>query len=341
MPLPDFRPLPLLTNPHVQTALGTVVFGHGCPKPQRRHVVPLPDGDALLLHENVSRRWRPGDPVVLLVHGLSGWHGSPHIVRMAGRMLREGWRVFRIDLRGAAESVSLSRQTYHAGRTEDLREAVTFIHRLCGGAAVWMASISLGANMTLKLAAESAADPVPGLAAVAALNPPLDMQACAEMIARPENSIYEVRFVRSLLENARIRGQHFPESAPPDWDEKTLTIRIFDDQLTGPRAGYRDAAEYYAAVGAGPLVPRIEMPALIMTAEDDPFIDVRPFRALRCGPNVEVRIAAHGGHVGFVGDDGGGGVRWGERYVVEWLKRLPAKGRAKNPFAGRRGSVLP
>ena len=61
MPLTDFRPLPLLGNPHVQTYLGALVAGRGCPPPGTSHVVRLLDGDALLLHENVS-------PASLLLH---------------------------------------------------------------------------------------------------------------------------------------------------------------------------------------------------------------------------------------------------------------------------------
>src|SRR3954454_12693430 len=101
MPTPDFRPIPWLANPHVQTLLGAYLPGRSCPPAQRRHAVPLGDGDSLLLHENAPRRWREGMPAALLVHGLTGSHRSPHIVRIASRLLAESVRVFRIDLRGA------------------------------------------------------------------------------------------------------------------------------------------------------------------------------------------------------------------------------------------------
>jgi predicted alpha/beta-fold hydrolase len=32
-----------------------------------------------------------------------------------------------------------------------------------------------------------------------------------------------------------------------------------------------------------------------------------------------VRILHCGGHLGFVGPDGAGGIRWAERRVVEWV----------------------
>jgi predicted alpha/beta-fold hydrolase len=326
MSVPGFRPLPLLGNPHVQTVLGTLSLGRGCPPPQERHLLRLADGDRLLLYENTPRPWRAGGPVALVAHGLTGSHRSPHVVRLTGRLLRKGWRVFRIDLRGAGEGVTLARGAYHAGRSEDLREAVEHLHRLTGSE-VWLVGVSLSGNMALKLAAESAACPVAGLAGVAALSPPIDMLACSEMISRPENRMYERRFVRALVENARLRGARFPEAAPPPWDERSLTLREFDDLVTGPRNGFGDAVGYYRAASSAPLIPRILLPALILTAADDPFIDVRPFRALRCGANVEVRVEERGGHVGFVGWDGAGGMRWGEWLIAEWLVRREASAR--------------
>src|SRR4051794_8946144 len=43
----DFRPLPLLRNPHVQTLLGIFLPGPVCPEPTRLHVLRLADGDGV------------------------------------------------------------------------------------------------------------------------------------------------------------------------------------------------------------------------------------------------------------------------------------------------------
>ena len=56
-----------------------------------------------------------------------------------------------------------------------------------------------------------------------------------------------------------------------------------------------------------------------MTARDDPFIAVEPFEELRLAGHFDLHILPRGGHVGFVGWDGGGGVRWAERRLVEWV----------------------
>ena len=47
-----------------------------------------------------------------------------------------------------------------------------------------------------------------------------------------------------------------------------------------------------------------------------------PFEELPHNPLHEVQIVDRGGHLGFLGDDGAGGVRWAERRLVEWVMHL-------------------
>ena len=55
------------------------------------------------------------------------------------------------------------------------------------------------------------------------------------------------------------------------------------------------------------VVDRIRVPALIITAEDDPFVPAEPFRipALTSNPNVTLVVTKHGGHCGFVAEPRG------------------------------------
>lgn len=313
-----FRALPLLGNPHVQTLLGAFLPGGKCPSPQHCHTLALGDGDSLLLHENTPPAWQPGDPVALLVHGLTGSHASTHIRRMAARLLARSVRTFRIDLRGAGAGLPLARYTYHAGRSEDLRAALGFLHTLAPTSPLWLLAVSLGGNMSLKLAAEAARDPVPGLTRVAILNPPIDLARCADLISAPRNRLYERQFVRGLVDAALLRQRHFPDFALPTISHK-MTLVGFDDVYTAPRNGFAGAAEYYRLASSLPLIPAIALPTLILTARDDPFIAVEPFEELRVPSHVQVCIQPRGGHVGYVGRDGHGGIHWAERHVVEWL----------------------
>ncbi len=313
----DFRPLPLLGNPHVQTLLGAFLPGRSCPPPQRNHVVVMPDGDAVILHENLPPGWRPGDPVAMLIHGLTGCHLSTHVRRLAALLLPRGVRVFRIDLRGAGHALPLARLTYHAGRSDDVRAALAFLHAASPHSPLILIGISLGGNVVLKLAGEAATHPVPGLARVVAINAPIDLERCSTLLALPRNRFYERRFVLDLVRAAQRRQHYFPD-LPPLRFPRQLTVRQFDDLYTAPRNGFAGVADYYRKASSFPLVPQVRLPTLLLTSRDDPFIAVEPFEELRVPEHVHVRILPRGGHVGFVGWDGAGGIRWGERRVVDW-----------------------
>ncbi len=317
----DFRPLPLLRNAHVQTLLGVLVPGLDCPVPDRRHLVRLPDGDALVLHNNTPLGWKVGDPLALLVHGLSGSHASAHIRRLAALLLTRRVRVVRMDLRGAGTGLRLARNVYHAGRSSDIRAALEEIHTWSPPSPLLAVGLSLGGALVLRMAGESAHRPPPGLKRLVAVSPPIDLPRCCDLLAQPRNRIYEDNFCRDLLFDARQRQRLFPDLPPLRFPSGRLTLRTFDDWYTAPRSGFLDAMDYYRRASSAPLIPNIVQPALILTARDDPFIAVEPFEELKTPSNVLVRIVDHGGHLGFLGWDGEGGFRWAERRIVDWLLR--------------------
>jgi predicted alpha/beta-fold hydrolase len=313
-----FRPLPFLTNPHVQTLLGHVLNGRLPSLRARRRLLALPDGDRLVLHDSTPPAWQPGQPVALLVHGLCGSHRSGTVVRVAALLLRQGMRVVRLDLRGAGLGLGLARKTYTGACSQDVRAAAEEVGRWCPRSPLYLAGFSLGGNLVLKAAGEAAAEPLANLAGVAAVAPPIDMERCADLLATRRNRLYERYFVRNLVRFVAWQQGHYPDSPRTQFPRRT-TLRQFDDLYTAPLWGFRDAADYYRQASSLPLVSRIEVPALLLTARDDPFIAVQPFEELPAAAHREVEIAENGGHLGFLGWDGSGGIRWAEHRVAEWL----------------------
>jgi predicted alpha/beta-fold hydrolase len=316
----EFRPLPFLGNPHVQTLLGTWLTGRSLSYAAQELQVLLADGDRLMLHDSVPPSWTPGAPIALLVHGLSGTHNSGYMRRLAGRLLPRGVRVVRLDLRGCGRGASLARGTYNAGCSDDIRAAAVELQRENPSSPLALIGFSLGGNIVLKLAGEAATNPVPGLERVVAVSPPIDLERCSVLIAQRRNRFYERHFVNSLVSQVRERRQYFPDVPEVDFPRR-LTLQQFDDLYTAPRGGFANALDYYRRVAALPLVPRIQLPTFILTARDDPFIAVEPFESLAAPPNVHVEILPYGGHLGFLGWDGTGGIRWAERRIADWVTR--------------------
>src|SRR5262249_54648707 len=263
---------------------------------------------------SVPDGWRTGGRIALIVHGLGGSHRSGHVRRQALALLRGGLRVVRVDLRTAGRGLALARRPDHAGCSDDLRAAALEVHRWSPHSPLMLVGLSLGGNVVLKLAGEATDDPVPGLERVVAVGPPIDIGRCAALLAEPRNAVYERFFVWELVRHVARHGRHFPDLPAVHFPRGT-TLRLFDDLYMAPRCGFADALDYYRRTSSLPLIPRIRVPALLLTARDDPFIAAEPFEQLRAPANVEVRVVERGGHLGFLGADGAGGIRWAERYA--------------------------
>jgi predicted alpha/beta-fold hydrolase len=316
----SFRPLRFLSNPHVQTILANILPGPAADPVARQHHVLLPDGDRLVLHDSTPMGWGRGDRMALVVHGLGGSHRSGNVRRVASMLLEHGFRVGRLDLRGAGKGVGLARRSYNGGCSADVRAAAEVLLSRSPESPLTLVGFSLGGNIILKLAGEARDRPLPGLSRVAAVGPPVDLAACARLLARSQNRLYEAFFVRGLVTQVHRQQRFFPDLKLPRFPRR-MTLRQFDDLYTAPRGGFADALDYYRRSSALPVMGRICVPVLVLTARDDPFIAVEPFAEVAAVPNIRIHILSHGGHLGFLGPDGAGGIHWAERRLVEWVSR--------------------
>jgi predicted alpha/beta-fold hydrolase len=331
LPVPDegfspqlFRPLPLLASGWAQT-IGAVCWPRLADlRPTAWHTVPLPDGDQLIVAENRPRPWRPGDRIVVLVHGLAGSSASKDLVRLCRKLVRSGYLVMRVNLRGCGPGFGLARHLYHSGRSEDLREVNRWVGAAFPDSPVTQIGFSLGGNITLKLAGEDGATPPGRLDSLVAVSAPIDLAAAARRLAQPENRFFDRYFARLLVRHVARQRQRFPD-LPGVRFPADMTLRQFDDLCTAPWSGFRDADDYYARASSERLIPHISCPALVLCAADDPIVDAQCYRRLPPSRNVRLVLTTHGGHVGFLARPGKPwrGVRWMDDVILNWVRRLP------------------
>jgi predicted alpha/beta-fold hydrolase len=255
----------------------------------------------------------------VLVHGLAGDAESPYVVRLTWRLLQSGVRVVRVNLRGAGRGFGLAKGIYHAGRSDDLRRIVEWLAPKVDGSPIGLVGFSLGANLVLKLAAESAETPVPNLDCVVAANPPLDLAACARAIQRPENRIYDWNFVQWLRTVIHRLHNRFPELGPVNLTG-VRTLYDFDDRYTAPRNNFGDAATYYAKCSVDAVLAQIPHPGLIIHARDDPFIPLDSFIRAQRPADLILELVDGGGHLGYLSRNPWlGDHRWLEARICTWL----------------------
>lgn len=318
---PPFRPHPFFKGGHLQTLYGALWSQKIVAKPTIRRHIELPDGDVLSLHDDCLPLLSPvGQPVALFVHGMCGNADSPSILRIARKLQDQGIRTFRLNMRGCGDGKGLAKNPYHAGRSEDIQAVVEVIAELCPGSPIHVIGFSLGGNTVLKWLGESGSR-LSGLVDLAiAVNPPVDLKTCCEALSNKLYGLYDRYFTKQLIRHVSEcphlgtlkiwnKGQKLPRR-----------MRVFDEIVTAPQSGFRDATHYYDVCSSGQFVPEIAVPTLILTSEDDPIIPVETVHSLNLPKNVQLMVTPSGGHLGFVGrKDSDPDGWWLDWRIVDWI----------------------
>jgi uncharacterized protein len=263
-------------------------------------------------------------PVLLALHGLEGSSTAHYMRGLADKGYAAGFNVVLLNQRNCGGTEELSETLYHSGLTAD---AAHVIEQLAaeGIDRVVVSGYSLGGNLALKLAGDFGDAAPPQLRGVCAVSPILEVGACVMALERRRNIIYQWNFVRGLKRRMRRKGATHPGRFPVERLREVRTVRQFDEYFTAPHFGFAGADDYYHRVSAMRVIDRIRVPALIITAEDDPFVPVEPFLDPRVAANPHVRllVTKHGGHCGFIGESAAGGdCYWAEEQILEFASEM-------------------
>jgi hypothetical protein len=288
--------------------------------PAEERLFDVEDGTRVLAH-CYWQSPRAGRPLILALHGLEGSSAAHYMRGIAEKAYTGGFNVVLLNQRNCGGTESLAAGLYHSGLTHDADFVLRDLAARDGITSAVVAGYSLGGNLALKLAGDYGSTPPPVLRGVCAVSPVLELSLCVRALERRQNIVYQWNFVRGL--KARMRRKHacFPDRFPLDRLASVRSVRQFDEIYTAPHFGFAGAEDYYHRASAMRVIDRISVPALIITAEDDPFVPPAPFRdpALTGNPNIRLLITRHGGHCGFLeaernGSDG----YWAERRIVEF-----------------------
>ena len=314
---PPFRERPPWLGADLQTMRNLI-----CGQPPdlsggERLLLPMSDGDRL-----AARLDRPADlvaaPLVVLVHGLAGSEASRHGVATARYLVDQGWPVLRVNLRGSLPSRRTSAGRYHAGRTEDLAEALRRLPVDLIRRGIVLLGHSLGGNLVLKFMGEGGHG-LPVLAAVA-VSTPIDLAATCARMMMPRNFVYHRYMLHAMKQEALAPGAAL-SAAERAAIAAARNVYEFDDFFVAPHFGYRDAQDYYESNAAKHFLTDVTRPTLILYALDDPWIPAACYTAIDWSrlPMIELVPTVRGGHLGFHGQ--GSRVPWHDRVTALWLAR--------------------
>lgn len=323
-----FKPRRGLSNGHLQT-----IVGNYYPRPvfaleseTEAVLVDEADGSRLLCHCH----WQP-EPVrasrltVILVHGLEGSSDSQYIRGIAARAFAAGMNVVRMNMRNCGGTDSLTPTLYHSGLSGDLGAVIKYFTGRYGLERVALIGYSMGGNLVLKLAGEWGKRAP--LVAVATVCPAIDLAAGADALHEPVNRGYEWHFLRGLMRRFRRKAELFPKIYQPTDIGPIRSIREFDHEVVARYCDFASADDYYYRAASARVVDRIQVPSLILCAQDDPFIRLFDETRVRLAANPYIVFAEprHGGHCAFLGPDAGEEIHWAEAVVVRYVADIAAR----------------
>ncbi len=255
---------------------------------------------------------------MIISHGLEGNTQRAYIKGMARAGFQQGFDILAWNYRGCSEEMNKALRFYHSGATEDLATVIEHAHSLSQYKEINLVGFSLGGNLTLKYLGEDRLRPE-SLKKAITFSVPMDLHSSCEKISQPANWIYSQRFLKSLRKKV-IDKSKIMSGLDVKGLEKINTLKEFDDHFTGPVHGFKDALDYYHQCSAIGFIKDINLPTLVISAANDPFLspECYPHELVKDHSFVLFESPTHGGHVGFT-QFNKNGLYWSEQRVIDFL----------------------
>ena len=301
-----FRPAWWLRNPHLQTLWPYLLRRAACTGLYRERL-ELPDGD----YVDLDWARRDGPVLVLILHGLEGSSRSPYAAGLLRALSRCGCQAVLMHFRGCSGEVNRLPRSYHSGDTGDVAYVVDALRARQPRTPIAVVGFSLGGNVLLKWLGETGVNAP--LAAAVAVSVPFDLAKAALRLNQGFSRLYQWKLLRSLKRKTALKFSRMAAPVKLGPLSALSSFRRFDDRVTAPLHGFRDADHYYAEASSRRYLSDIRAPTLVIHALDDPFMTPdTPPRPGEIPQAVTLELSRHGGHVGFVS-----GPPWRPRYWHE------------------------
>lgn len=298
-----FSPHPLARPAHFQTIASSLVHPAGRALTAAARAVILETEAGVRLAGVYSPQPAGKQPrgLVLLLHGWLGSAQSGYVVAMGDHLYRQGYAVFRLNLRDHGDTHALNFGVFRSDMLDEVVAATRQVAALAPAQPLHLIGASLGGNFALRLAWQFNQTPLPNLQHTIAISPAIDpLQTTLSLDNGPW--VYLAYFRRKWRRTLQKKQALFPQLY--DFSEALAapTCMGMTEAFMRRYSPYPDARAYFAQYTITPaMLAAMRTPVTLITAADDPIVPVHNFKPF-AGINGAVRlyIQPYGGHVGFV-----------------------------------------
>jgi predicted alpha/beta-fold hydrolase len=314
-----YQPPFYLFNGHLQTIVPslwrTVPEVH-----YQRERIETEDSDFLDLDWSRLPAGQASDALAIVSHGLEGDASRPYVRGMVRALNQAGLDALAWNYRSCSGEMNRLLRSYHLGDTDDLDFVVRYALSTGRYRRVYLTGFSAGGNVTLKYLGEKPERVPAEVKRAAVFSVPTDLKASSYQIARLENRIYLKRFLKSLRAKMRQKAELLPGQVDLHDLDQLQDFPQFDERFTAPMHGFKSADDYYEHSSSGRYLSNIQVPTLLVNAQNDPFLSPTcfPKDVAAQSPYVFLETPSDGGHVGFA-EGTPDGAYYSERRAVEFL----------------------
>ena len=275
----------------------------------------LPDGDFLDVDWHLRNRELHEKPLLIVSHGLEG-DSRRHYITGLIRSFPE-FHALAWNYRSCSGDPNRNLRFYHSGATDDLdfviQEALSR-----GVKDIYLAGFSLGGNLSLKWLGENGKKASQFVRKAVAFSVPLHLSSSSQQLTRRENRLYTHRFLQTLLEKVTEKSARYPQDITPSMLASIRSLYEFDNVITGPLHGFKDAEDYYERNSSLYFLSGIRVPTLIVNAKNDPFLSQECLPEQIDSDFVQIELPDSGGHCGFYPRNYRGQT-WAEQRAAAWF----------------------
>ncbi|MEY3106343.1 MAG: hypothetical protein RIT35_509 [Pseudomonadota bacterium] len=302
-----FKPAWWLSNAHLQTIYPALMRKSSVLIGLKRERLITPDNDFI----DIDWCGEGNQPLIILLHGLSGSTQSGYIRGLQQALLSKGFRTVALNFRGCSGELNYSARCYHSGETEDIHFLYQWLREREPETPIGAVGFSLGGNVLLKWLGEQGNQL--SLFAAIAVSVPLVLSICATKLDTGFSKFYRKILLSELKEHVEEKKLHlerlgnFQEVKRIEELGDISDIESFwqyDDRVVARLHHFKDVHDYYLRSSSRQFLKSIAITTLLIQALDDPFMTEEVLPNLdELSPTIQLEITQGGGHVGFIGGD--------------------------------------